>query len=159
MICDRLEPLIEGFADGTLTPSAEDLAHLGGCPACAARLGLARSIEHWLAARPEVQPPAAFTSAVLARVGHEQWEAERVVDLGFNLAVAAGLLIVIAGAAGLAWSLGSLTITVDLDALRDVASTVLAERVRSQVQTIGLAAALLTMTLGLWWWAEADHVL
>ena len=30
------------------------------------------------------------------------------------------------------------------------------QRVVPQVQTIAMAALLLTMALGLWWWAEAD---
>ena len=90
-------------------------------------------------------------------VGRERWQTERVFDLGFNLAIAAGLLLIAAGATGLAWSLGFLTITIDFGALFDAASSEFGGRVMSQVQTIAMAAVLLTMALVLWWWAEADR--
>lgn len=41
-------------------------------------------------------------------------------------------------------------------ALLDVIGSDLGARVMSQVQTLAMAVVLLTMTLGLWWWAEAD---
>ena len=88
----------------------------------------------------------------------ERWQTERVFDLGFNLAVAAGLVFVAIGAAGLAWSLGFLTVTIDVYALLDFAGREMGDAVLSQVQTIVMAAALLTMALGLWWWAEADSL-
>ena len=53
----------------------------------------------------------------MARVNREQWKAERIVDLGFNLAVAAGVLVMVAGGFGAAWSLGLFTITIDAAAL------------------------------------------
>ena len=62
-------------------------------------------------------PPATFTAAVMARVGQERWKTERAIDLGFNLAIAAGVLVILAGGAGLAWSLGLLTITIDVEAI------------------------------------------
>ena len=54
----------------------------------------------------------------MARVGQEKWKTERVVDIGFNLAIAAGVLVILAGGAGLAWSLGFFTITIDVDRAR-----------------------------------------
>jgi hypothetical protein len=91
----------------------------------------------------------------MARIGQEKWQAERVVDLGFNLAVAAGLFAVVIGAAGLAWSLGFFTITVDVAALAGAAFSRVEGRVISEMQTVLISAVLLTMALGLWWWAEA----
>jgi hypothetical protein len=70
--------------------------------------------------------------------------------------MAAGVLTILAGAAGLAWSLGFLSITIDVAALLDALESTVGSRVVPQVETIGLAAMLLTMTLVLWWWAEAD---
>ncbi len=61
-----------------------------------------------------------------------------------------------AGGAGLAWSLGFLTITIDFAALLDAAGTEFGGRLLSQLQTIAMAAVLLTMALVLWWWAETD---
>jgi hypothetical protein len=154
--CDDLEPLIEAIADGSLEPSAEDAAHLAACDVCAPRLERARAIETWLAFRETVAPSPTFTAAVMARIGEERWKAERAIDLGFNLAMAAGVLVILAGGAGLAWSLGFLNITIDLDAIwQAFGSTDVTGRFLSQVQTFIMAAVILTMALGLWWWAEA----
>lgn len=156
MRCHDLDSHFEAIADGTLAITPEQQAHLAGCPACRARLDRARAIERWLAVRDVPAPPATFTAAVMARIGREEWRTERVVDLGFNLAVAAGLLVIVMSAAGLAWSLGLFTITVDLEALlRAVVNEAEGGRVMSQLQTVALAAVLLTMALVLWWWAEA----
>ena len=125
MRCDELEPLIEAIADGTFEPAPEDRAHLSSCAVCAARLAQAQSIEQWLTSRETPQPPASFTASVMARIGQEKWQTERVVDIGFNLAIAAGVLVILAGGAGLAWSLGFFTIDIDVIALaqrRDLAS-------------------------------------
>src|SRR5688572_21826853 len=101
------------------------------------------------------QPAPAFTAAVMARIGQEKWKTERVVDIGFNLAIAAGVLVILAGGAGLAWSLGLLTIDIDVAVLLDAATSQVEGRVMNHLQTVAIAAVVLTMALGLWWWAEA----
>jgi hypothetical protein len=153
--CDDLEPLIESIADGTFEPAAEDRAHLSSCAVCSARLAQARNIEQWLTTRETPQPPPTFTAAVMGRIGQDNWNTERVVDIGFNLAVAAGVLVILAGGAGLAWSLGLFTIDVDVAGLLDAATSQVEGRVINQLQTVAIAAAVLTMALVLWWWAEA----
>lgn len=155
MRCDDLEPLIEAIADGSHELSAEDAAHVAECAVCAPRIERARTIESLLSMREVAQPPAAFTVAVMARVGKERWKAERAIDLGFNLAIAAGVLVIIAGAAGLGWSLGILSFSLNLSAFWEVIGTEATGRVLSQVQTIAMSAVLLTTALVLWWWAEA----
>ena len=106
--------------------------------------------------REVAAPSASFTGAVMARVGQERWQTERVVDLGFNLAIAAG----VAGdprRAARAWRgrsacSASRSISTRSGGRSAPRST---GRVLSQVQTIAMAAVLLTMALVLWWWAEA----
>jgi hypothetical protein len=153
--CDDLEPLIEAIADGSHELSPEERAHLSPCALCSARVEQARRIEHFLAARDVAQPPATFTASLMARIGHEKWQAERVVDIGFNLAIAAGVVVIVMGALGVAWSLGFFTITVDVAALAGVALSRVEGRVISEVQTVVISAVLLTTALVLWWWAEA----
>jgi len=109
MDCNQLDTLIEAMADGTLEPSPAERAHLETCTRCQASLEHAHQIERFLGARNLPAPPEAFTAGVMALISRERWQTERVFDLGFNLAVAAGLLFILIGAAGLAWSLGFLT--------------------------------------------------
>ena len=154
MNCDELDLLIEAIADGTIDPSPEQRAHLAACDRCAARLEQARAIEQLLAIRDVATPSPAFTQQVMAQIGREQWQTERVIDLGFNLAMAAGVFVILAGGVGLAWSLGLLSITIDIDAIVQALGAEFTGRVLSEVQTVAMAAALLTLALGLWWWAE-----
>lgn len=155
MRCDDLEPSIEAIADGSYEPPPGDLAHLSSCAVCSTRLELARRIDQWLAARDVAQPPATFTAAVMARVGEERWQTERLVDLGFNLAIAAGVLVILAGAFGLAWSLGVFTVAADIAPVIDAAFARVEGRVISQVQAALISGVLLTAALVFWWWAEA----
>ena len=154
MRCDELEALIEAIADGTIEPSADARAHLSSCAVCTARLAEARRIEQWLAARELPQPGPSFTASVIARIGQEQWKTERVVDIGFNLAIAAGVLVILIGGAGLALSLGFFTVRIDTEVLWRAAASQIEGRVISEVQTVVIAAVMLTMALALWWWAE-----
>jgi len=154
--CDEFEPLIEAIADGTIELSPEQRAHLASCERCAARLEQARAIEQLLTVRHTATPPPSFTQQVMAHVGREQWQTERAIDLGFNLAMAVGVFVIVAGAVGAAWSLGLFSITIDVDAIAEILGAAnVSGRILSQVQTIGMAALLLTMALVLWWWAEA----
>lgn len=155
MRCDELDPLIESVVDGSFEPTADDRAHLESCARCRTRLSYARTVEQWLATREMPHPSQSFTSVVMARIGNEKWRAERAIDIGFNLAIAAGVLLILAGGAGLAWSLGFLTIAIDVGAILDAVDAQLTGRVMNQVQTVAISAVLLTMALVLWWWAEA----
>ena len=154
MRCDELETRIEAIADGTIKPSTDERAHLASCALCSERLAEAQRIEQWLVARELPQPGPSFTAAVMARIGQEQWKTERVVDLGFNLAIAAGVLVILIGGAGLALSLGFFTLTIDIDALWRAAESQFEGPVINEIQTVVIAAVMLTMALALWWWAE-----
>jgi anti-sigma factor RsiW len=158
MRCEEIEPIVEAIADGTAKADGAASEHLSTCAFCAARVAQAREIDRFLASRDTPQPPGGFTSMVMARIATERWRSERFVDLGFNLAIAAGVIVILASAAGTAWSLGMLTIRVDLDAIANALAPDLTSRVLSQAQTVGLAAGVLTMALVLWWWAETESV-
>jgi anti-sigma factor RsiW len=158
MRCIDLDPFIEAIADVGWEPDAAGRAHLATCAQCAARVALAREIDRFFANRETPPPPVNFTAMVMAGVAKERWRTERAVDISFNLAVAAGVLVILSSAAGAAWSLGLLTVRIDLDAIANALGSDLASRVLSQAQTVGVAAGLLTMALVLWWWAETESV-
>ncbi|MGH9386086.1 MAG: hypothetical protein ACRD2N_17545 [Vicinamibacterales bacterium] len=155
--CDALEPIAEAIADGSRELTPEQEAHFSTCEACRSRLAWAREIHTVLAARELPDPPALFTANVLARVRRERWQGEQAVDLGFNLTIAAGVLLIVGGLVGLAWSLGLLTFEVDARGLLASLANQWVDRVFQQLQTIVMATVLLTMALGLWWWAEGDR--
>ena len=91
MTCQALDPLIEAIADGSQPIDREMADHLASCTLCTARLGQARAIEDVLALREVAAPSSSLMAGVMQRVGHDRWRTERAIDLGFNLAVAAGL--------------------------------------------------------------------
>lgn len=156
-LCDDLEPLVEAVADGSLEPSPEHTAHFASCDVCREQLEHARAIHSLLATREEPMPPASFTANVMARIQRERWQGEQVVDLGFNLAIAAGVLLIVGGALGLAWSFGLVTFGIDARSLLATVANQWVDRAVQQLQTIVMAIVLLTMALGLWWWIESSE--
>jgi len=153
--CDDLDDVIEALAEGEAL-SAEHHAHVAGCARCQARLAMARAVDRLLASREAPEPPGAFTFRVMERVGREQWRAEQIVDVGFNVAVVAGVALVVAGAVGLAWSMGWLTVErPTLEAMSTAIESWLASTL-AKGPTVALAALLLTSALGLWWWVEGE---
>jgi hypothetical protein len=154
MRCEDID--FEAIADGTTAATAAELDHVATCAACQRSLALARSIESALVMQETPVPPPGFTAGVMGRIGEVRWRTEQVVDFSFNVAVALGLLVIVASGAGLAWSIGLFTITVDRATIALALDRLLDGRVLPQVQTTALAAVLLAMTLGLWWWAESD---
>lgn len=156
MSCHDLDDRIEEVADG-LTPDADLAAHLASCAGCGRRLRLARSMNRVLETREAPDPPEWFTAAVMTRVHRERWRSEQLVDAGFNIAMAAGLALIVAGLATLAWSLGWFSI--DPAAVQVVAEATgrWLARVSEQLQMLVVAAVLLTSALGLWWWVEGEQ--
>jgi len=155
MGCDDVEPIVEAAAASEAL-SAEALRHLDECARCQQKLANARIIDAALRDMTPVVPPAAFTTTVMARVRRERWRTEQLVDWGFNIAVAIGVLLIASGVFGLAWASGLIVIGGDMVTLVSAASNAAAERLAREAKTLVLAAALLTMTLGLWWWVESD---
>jgi anti-sigma factor RsiW len=154
--CEELDELIEALADGEPV-SPEVQAHLAACADCRVRVELARAMNRLLLAREVPAPPQAFTTQVMRRVQQERWRVEQYVDVGFNLAIAAGLLVVLGGATGLLWSLG--WVSLDVAALATAVRTVApwTTELASQAQTVIVSAVLLSSALALWWWVEGGE--
>ncbi|MGE0816524.1 MAG: hypothetical protein AB7O28_20795 [Vicinamibacterales bacterium] len=151
--CRRLDDLADEVAGGAVLPPGL-AAHAEACAGCRARLDLAGRIERALATWPVASPPPHFAAAVAAAAHREEWRRELVVDWGFNVAIAASLLVILAGVGGLVWTLGA---AADVSTAADATAAVvggLLERVRSQAAVVGTATVLLTGTVGAWWWVE-----
>lgn len=149
----HLHDAIERLAMGEL-PSAEEQAHLAGCPDCRARLALARRLERLLVEWPVPAPPPDLVARVTAATRRDAWRHEQVVDWGFNIAIAAGGLAMIAGVVALAWLLGSAAGAADASRVIADATGELVARLRGQALVVGTGFLLLTTGLGAWWWAE-----
>src|SRR5262245_59656389 len=153
MRCQDADVIIEALAAGDDSADPALAAHVRQCPRCAMRLEMARAIESLLATREVPQPPERFTASVISRLRRERWRAEQLIDAGFNVAVAMGLLLIAGGAAGLAWSLGLFGADSILPLVSEGANRVV-QRLLPQAQTVAVAVVLLVSALGLWWWAE-----
>ena len=115
---------------------------------------LDEAIERWMRERAAPRAPEGFTAGVMARVRQERWRAERYWDLGFNIALAAGVVLVFAGLLGLAYASGLAVVGRDAVLLFGEAITTVAGQVEPLLPTYVGAFALTATALGLWWWAE-----
>jgi hypothetical protein len=155
--CDLAAAQIEAAAMGEPVPAAM-ADHISRCTRCAARLDLARRIDALLRTREVAAPPAAFTTTVLTRVRQERWRTEQVVDFGFNIAVAAGLVLILSGLLGFAWQLGALPGIDRAIALGTEGLTLVARRAAADMRLLMMGMLLVTTAVGVWWWAEEDVV-
>ncbi len=151
--CAAVDAVVDDVAAGSaLAPSLA--AHLDTCRACQARLALARRIDGVLAGWPESAPPPHFSATVARHVREAARHHEVVVDWGFNLAIAASLLLIVAGAAGFLWLLGAAADPAGTSRLAADQLAGLATRLRGQAPVVGTATALLATTVVALWWAE-----
>ena len=155
MTCDEANPFIEAAAVGDPVDAGVD-AHLAECRACRARLALAHRIDLALQQRPLPGPPAGFTTAVMRRLRDERWQAERVVDFGFNVAVALGALIIVAGLGGLAWRLGFVHLDDEVVKLIVGTGAELARRAATDTRVVMAGMLLVSTAVALWWWSEEE---
>ena len=112
------------------------------------------AIETWMRERAAPAAPPWFSPAVLARVRQERWQTERYWDLGFNVAIAAGLLLIAGGVLGLIHMTGLAVVGRDATLLFVNAITTVADQVAPALPAYMGAFALTASALGLWWYVE-----
>jgi anti-sigma factor RsiW len=156
MNCEAVNDLIEELASGAVIADPAVAAHLDGCARCRGRLARARAIDAALAARKAPEPAARFVADVMARIRRDRWRAEQLLDTGFNAAVVAGVLFIVAGVAGLVWTSGILAVGSDLVQLAVTGTGILAERFAREMQSVALAVVFFTLAAAVWWWTERD---
>ena len=157
MYCDEALDAVEAVAAGDVIPDGRLADHYATCPNCSAALNGARALDQMLQRRPAPKPSAQFTARTMTRVRRARWRSDQVLDLGFNVAIAAGVLAIVTGV----WlvlrrsGLGA----VSNDAVDIVARglVTLAHRVGPSLPLYAAATALLATALGLWWWAERER--
>ena len=158
MQCEDLVELIDPWAEGDLTPSAEARRHVDSCTRCTARLALAREIDRTLASYQAETPSPQFSQDVLRRVRREWWEAEEDLDWWFNVLVGVGLLAVIGGI-WLLFDLSGLTaVTGDATSLIGTGMATLIQQVRGSLPIYVGATGLLIAALLIWRWTDGDLV-
>jgi predicted anti-sigma-YlaC factor YlaD len=154
MTCREVAELIEPIAADELEPVADVRAHFESCPACARMLAGARRLDAALAALQPPPVPERFVAAVLQRVRRERWRMERNVDLLFNVAMIAALLIVAAGVLALFDVSGVVAASSGAWTGLSEMGTQIARQMAPAINTYIAAAGLLLTVLGMWWWAE-----
>lgn len=153
--CPDADPYVEAAAIGETLPD-EVRAHVETCALCAARLRLAARIDQILATRPVQAPPAAFAATVLGVVRQQRWRTEQMIDWSFNAVLGAGLVFIVAGLGSLMYASGLVAVGREVFAAFDAAGAATLDSLAGHARTFLMAAALLTLTLGVWWWAEQD---
>ena len=156
MFCDEALDAVEAIAAGDLTPDGRVAEHLATCPNCAAALVSARALEGMLRVRSIPKPPAQFTTRTLARVRRARWRTEQFLDVGFNVAIAAVVVTVIAGVWILLNRSGLVAVSNDVVDLFGTSLVAFVRRVGPSLPLYAAATALLATALGIWWWAERD---
>lgn len=149
--CIEFEAVVDELAGGgEIAP--ELVRHADGCARCQAHLALARRIDQALAQWPVPVPPPHFAASLVASTRAAAWRQEVVVDWGFNIALAASLLLIVAGAGAFLWLLGVQAAGSAAWTARPVAEMVGA--IRGQALVLTTASVLFVTAVAGWWWAE-----
>jgi hypothetical protein len=122
--------------------------------ACAAALASAREVEALLQAMDIPCAPAGFTPLVLQRIRRDRWRSEQHVDLLFNIAIAAAVILVVGAIAGMLNVAELLAISAWMSAVLEQGTREALQRAAPAAAIYAAAAALLASALGIWWWAE-----
>ncbi len=159
MYCDEALDAVEAVAAGDLTPDGRLADHYATCPNCAEALKDARALEQMLHYRPAPKPSAQFTTRTMTRVRRARWRSDQVIDVGFNIAVAAVVIAVVTGVWVVLRRSGLAAVSNDAVEVMAGGLVMLVQRVGPSLPLYGAATALLATALGLWWWAERDAAL
>jgi hypothetical protein len=159
MFCDEALDSIEAIAAGDLAPNRRIAEHLASCRGCGAALDSARRLDALLRGRAAPTPPAHFSSRVMNRLRHARWRSEQVLDWGFNAALVAAGLLVVAGLWVVMRRSGLAAVSNDAIELLGPGMAIFARRVSPSLPLYGAATALLGTALAVWWWAERDTAL
>jgi len=154
MFCDEALEVVESIAAGDLIADGRIAGHLETCADCAAALESARRVERLLRQRAAPSAPAHFTAATLGRVRRARWQSDQWLDAGFNLAVAAIVVAIVAAVWMVLNRSGLAAVSGDAVHLFGSGLATFADRVAPAVPLYAGAAALLATALGIWWWAE-----
>ena len=112
------------------------------------------AIERWMRERPAPPAPRGFTNGVMTRVRQERWRSERYWDLGFNIALAAGMLFIVAGVLGLIYMSGLAAVGRDAILFFGGAITTVADQLAPALPAYIGSSVLAATGLGLWWYVE-----
>ena|SRR5438034_1293250 len=156
MFCDEVLESIESIAAGELTPEGRIADHLASCPNCATALDSARALEQALRGRAVPQAPPQFTTRTLARVRRARWRSEQFLDIGFNVAIAGGVMAILVGIWMLLNHSGLVSVSSAAVDLFGTAVVAFVRRVGPSLPLYAGATALLATALVIWWWAERD---
>jgi predicted anti-sigma-YlaC factor YlaD len=159
--CEDLVEIVDAMAagDSSVVLDEEARRHFSECVACRAAVERARQIDRALAQLTEPAAPADLADRVLARVEGERWRAERYVDLGFNVALAAGLVLTLGGVWMLVNLSGLAAAMSDLSIMFGRGLGLVAERASAAAPTVAGAVGFLTTALLVWWWADQQSSL
>ena len=159
MFCDEALDAVEAIAAGEVMSDGRVGSHLATCPRCASALESARRLEASLRRREAPAAPAQFTARTLARVRRARWRSDQFLDVGFNLAIGAVVVTVVAGVWMLLNRAGLAGVSRDAVDLFGSGFVMVVRRVAPSVPLYAGAALLLVSALGVWWWAERDAAL
>jgi hypothetical protein len=112
------------------------------------------AIDRWMRERPAPAAPRGFAASVMTRVRQERWRAERYWDIGFNIALAGGLTLIVAGVLGLIYMSGLAAVGRDTILFFGSAITTVADQVAPVLPAYIGSSVLVATGLGLWWYVE-----
>ncbi len=157
MFCDEALDAVEAIAAEELTPDGRVAEHLATCPNCAAALVHAKALEGMLQRRQVPSAPPQFTARTLTRIRRARWRTEQVLDLGFNVAIGAIVLAIVAGAWMLLYRSGLTSVGSGVAGLFGEQLATFVHTLRPSLPLYAGAAAVLGSALGIWWWAEREE--